>query len=205
VGQDGALVGMKSASRVNPHDAHGKLFITTSIRYAPGVALPLTPNIQKELFSFAFVRAVATVAGCSVTTPSTDNDSVDLVIESRLRGKLGESPRLEVQAKCTASPQERTDALVFDLPMKNYYDLRKRSLVPRILIVATVPGELPDDWVKFSPMGLLLKTKAFWQSLHGAPDVNNSSKVQVKLPKLQPFTVNSLNALMLLIADGGRP
>jgi len=80
-----------------------------------------------------------------------------------------------------------------------------RSLVPRILIVATVPGELPDDWVKFMPMGLLLKSKAFWQSLHGAPEVKNSSTVQVKLPRAQPFTVDNLNALMQRIADGGRP
>ncbi len=169
------------------------------------MAFPLPPNTQKELFSFAFVRAVATVAGCSVTTPSTDYDSIDLVIESRLSGTFGASPRLEVQAKCTASPRERADALVFDLPMKNYHDLRKRSYVPRILIVATVPGELPDDWVKFTPMGLLLKSKAFWRSLHGAPEVKNSSKVQVKLPTVQPFTVDNLNTLMQLIADGGRP
>lgn len=190
---------------ISPPDPPGKLVMTTEIRYAQRVTLTLPPTAQKELFSIAFVRAVATVAGCSVTTPSTDYDSVDLVIESRLRGAFGESPRLEVQAKCTASPEEQADALVFDLPRKNYHDLRKRSLVPRILLVAIVPGELPDDWVKFSPMGLLLKTKAFWHSLQGAPDVNNSTTVRVKLPKVQPFTVDNLNALMQLIADGGRP
>ncbi len=190
---------------ITPHDPPEKLGTATGIRYAHRVALTLPSTAQKELFSFAFVRAVATVAGCSVTTPSTDYDSVDLVIESRLRGAFGESPRLEVQAKCTASPEQQADALVFDLPSKNYHDLRKRSLVPRILLVAIVPGELPDDWVKFSSMGLLLKTTAFWHSLHGAPDVNNSSTVRVKLPTAQPFTVDSLKALMQRIADGERP
>ena len=176
-----------------------------TIRYASAVALALPANIQKELFSFAYVRAVATVAGCSVTTPSTDHDSVDLVIESRIRGKFGESPRLEVQAKCTASPKVRTGAIAFDLPMKNYHDLRKRSFVPRILVLATVPSELPSDWVKFTQMGLLLKCQAFWRSLHGDPDVSNSSKVQIKVPTVQQFTVDNLSLLMQRIADGESP
>ncbi|MEO5365718.1 MAG: hypothetical protein H7831_05085 [Magnetococcus sp. WYHC-3] len=39
-------------------------------------------NVQKEHFSEAYVRAVAAVAGYSVSRPGVDDDSVDLTISA---------------------------------------------------------------------------------------------------------------------------
>lgn len=40
-------------------------------------------NQQKELFSEAYVRAVAAVGGFSVSQPEVDDDSIDLKIVAR--------------------------------------------------------------------------------------------------------------------------
>jgi hypothetical protein len=40
-------------------------------------------NQQKEQFSYAYVRAVASVAGYGVHRPEPDDDSVDLVVSAR--------------------------------------------------------------------------------------------------------------------------
>ncbi len=167
--------------------------------------MSLPPSIQKEQFSRAFVHAVATVAGCSVTSPTCDIDSVDLVIESRIKGVFADSPRLEVQTKCTASPKVSNGSLAFDLPMKNYRDLTKQAFLPRILVVAMVPGDLPLDWLRHMPFGLMVKCHAVWKFMRGQPDLANAEKTRVLLPSEQTFTVEGLQRMMQRIADGGQP
>jgi len=63
-------------------------------------------NSRKELFSYAYVKAVAAVAGYSVQekTRTMDNAGLDLTIE--LPGELAGTlfPRFDAQVKCTSSP-----------------------------------------------------------------------------------------------------
>ena len=55
----------------------------------------MTPNLQMEQLSLAYVRAVAAGAGYQVSIPNPDVDSVDGVLAS----SMGRRPRIEFQAK----------------------------------------------------------------------------------------------------------
>ena len=59
---------------------------------------PMTPNMQMEQLSLAYVRAVAASAGYQLTRPEPDVDSVDGV----LMASFGKRPRVDFQAKATA-------------------------------------------------------------------------------------------------------
>jgi hypothetical protein len=58
---------------------------------------------RKEQFSFTYVRAVATVAGNSVSETPVDDDSIDLAIAGRVADGIPRPPRIELQVKCTSS------------------------------------------------------------------------------------------------------
>lgn len=158
---------------------------------------------RMEQFSLAYVRAVATVADCTVDKPSVDLESVDLVLSSTMTGLVG-SPRLEIQVKCTALPRG-IDQLSFDLKKKNYDDLRHVNvLVPRILVVLVIPENLAE-WVAHSEDGLTLKNCAYWISLVGHPENTNTQSVRVHLPRRQIFDARTVQGLMSIVAGGGRP
>jgi hypothetical protein len=101
---------------------------------------------RMQLFSRAYVEAVAAAAGYDVTRPSVDDDSIDGII----LGRVGRRPRIEFQLKATGRDLIREEQIHSPLPRKNYDDLRVETLVPRMLIVVTMP-EGEGDWIVQSP------------------------------------------------------
>ncbi len=165
--------------------------------------MPIDINQQKEQFSFAYIRAVATVAGYKVTREEVDDDSVDLTISETGGGGTVRSPKLDLQAKCTENPNSENGALSFDLKVKNYDDLRRDNvLVPRILILVVVPTNI-DDWLRQTDSELTLYRCGYWVSLRGRPETTNTSTVRVELPRIQIFSVDSLRDIMSQIGEGG--
>lgn len=160
-------------------------------------------SAKKEQFSLAYVGAVAAASGYSVHKPSVDNESIDLGISARTAGAI-RSPRLELQIKCTSLTPE-PEYIGFDLKKKNYDDLRHTNLlVPRILVVVLVPGDV-NDWIDHDERCLVLKHCGYWVSLLGLPEKANRRSVAVRLPRRQLFSPTGLQELMALIAGGGRP
>lgn len=161
---------------------------------------------QKEQFSIAFVRAVAAVAGCDVSRVEVDQDSIDLTISGRKsQGTTHRCPRLDIQLKCTETDDGKGAELVYELPMKNYDDLRLVEVhVPHILVVVCVPGEL-TQWLHESPEQTAMRRVAYWRSLRGEPAVPNKRTHAVHLPRSQRFTVAELRAVMARISEGGQP
>jgi hypothetical protein len=155
---------------------------------------------RKEHFSFAFVRAIASMAGFSVTVPSADKESVDLLIAGE-GTEIHAGPRLEVQVKCTSQDVVRTDCLQFRLKIKNYDDLRKELVcVPRILIVVCVPTEL-GSWINATEFKTTLKHSGYWISLRGLPETKNTGDyVAVTIPRNNRFTPTALVAVMAQIS-----
>ncbi|KAB8316949.1 DUF4365 domain-containing protein [Tolypothrix campylonemoides VB511288] len=90
---------------------------------------------QKEQLSNAYVRAIASVAGCSLYKPDVDDDNVDIGIASRGGTEPILSPRLELQLKCTSRDTLEESYIKYPLKLKNYDNLRINTLVPRILVV----------------------------------------------------------------------
>ncbi|MDY7015117.1 MAG: DUF4365 domain-containing protein [Cyanobacteriota bacterium] len=161
-------------------------------------------NAQKEEFSYAYIRAVASVAGYSVEQKSRpmDNAGVDLTIE--VPGEEGSIlfPRFDAQVKCTSSQKVYSaNYIKFPLPAKNYNRLRSEgTLAPLILIVVLVPDNL-NDWIKISENKTLIKHCGYWISLKGKPPTSNTFTVTIEIPRQNTFTPESLRRIMQKIGQ----
>jgi hypothetical protein len=146
-------------------------------------------NLQKEQFSVAFVRAVAAVAGVKVLRSSVDDDSIDIGLERT----GGCAPKLDLQLKCTADAVPTVGDIPFQLKIKNYDDLRRQTIAPRWLVTLFVPS-LAANWLAISadPAEMVLRHCAWWESMTGKPDLENTSSVTVHLPRKNVFTPESL-------------
>ena len=151
-------------------------------------------NQRKEQFSRAYVQAVAAMAGFAHYTPSVDDDSVDMGLAARSQ-MMSTAPRFEMQVKCTGGELLDGINLAFDLPRKNYDDLRCDTQVPRILVVVLVP-ELLEDWATQDETMLAMYRCGYWLSLSSYEPSNNESTIRVHLPRTQMFTVQQVTALM---------
>lgn len=157
-------------------------------------------NLRKAQFSIAFIRAISADAGCKVSIPETDTDSVDGMIMA----DLARRPRVEFQAKSTAGDIAKDGVLRYPLRIEDYRRLIPTDiLVPRILIVALLPPE-QDDWTHQTEDQLCLRRCAYWISLEGKQDTNNSSSVTLDIPTENIFNSEQLRGMMNKI-NTGRP
>jgi len=172
----------------------------------------LHDSLQKEEFSIAYIHAIAAAAGFGIENPRIDVDSVDLVVKQYGDSQLEDYPfyeALNVQLKCTSrSELIKTDHIAYPLKIKNYNDLRQKTMNPRILIVLQVPEET-QDWLKCSEQELTLRYSAYWFSLKKEPAVpitgKKDQKVTVHVPLKNKMTVKELQRIMNLLAKGEKP
>lgn len=158
----------------------------------------MTSNMQKELFSIAYIRAVAAVSGYQVTRPELDFDSVDGVLASSERRRA----RIEFQAKATSQDVLKGENIRFPLKMKNYDDLRDDDImIPRILIVVLMPRE-PEDWLTQTPDELCMRHCGYWLSLEGRPEKPNEATTTVSIPTSNIFDSSHLRDLMTKAGNG---
>ncbi len=155
-------------------------------------------NSQKEQFSIAYIHAVAAVAGLKLDRCSVDDDSIDVLIS-----RAGQrSPRLDLQLKCSSDIELKPDDFSFRIKLKNYDDLRRKTMVPRILAILHVPA-LIDQWFAETPDHLLLRHRAYWRSLLGEVEIKpakpedwQEKKITVRLPRVNLLNPASLIAMM---------
>jgi hypothetical protein len=105
-----------------------------------------------------------------------------------------QSAKIDVQLKATTSAccgQE----IPFSISRKNYDDLRRKSLVQRVLLVLF----LPSDWFGWSLEQIVIRGTAYWKCLHGMEETNNSSQVTVYLSQL--VTEDTLRDWMIAAAN----
>ena len=151
----------------------------------------MTLSNQKEQFSAAYARAVASVVGLNVSKCEVDDDSIDITFERS--GGLAE--RVDIQLKCTAATLPAEGDLRFPLKIKNYEDLSRPTIMPRILVVLFVP-EKCESWMEISPERAILRHAAWWLSLENAPATDNESKVTLTIPRSNLFTPGVLIDLL---------
>jgi hypothetical protein len=164
------------------------------------IRLNMDVNAQKEQFSTAFLYAVSAVAGCALSKPLPDDDSVDWTLSKRLPRR----PRLDVQIKCTAGDDWKGDHISFPLKRKNYDDLILTNLIsPRALIVVTVPDDI-SEWILLDSQELALRHCAHWVSLAGSAPTTNMTSVTVRIPRENVFSSDALTRIMDSINDNGR-
>lgn len=165
-------------------------------------------NNLKEAFSHAYVRAIAHAAGYFVHEANrpVDDDGIDLTILSRGTGGAVRSPRLDLQVKGTArliSEGPLEDVFPFDLPVKNYDELRSSEefQVPRILVVVVVPDDAAR-WVSATEQELVMRHCGYWKSLRGEPASGNDTMQRVKLSRSARFHVDQVKDIMDSIREG---
>ena len=96
------------------------------------------------------------------------------------------------------------DYIRYPLKVKNYNDLRKNALVPRILVVLLVPENL-EDWLQQSEAEMCMRNSAYWMSLPGQPETQNIANVTVSLHRSNQFTVPALKSMIQSISEGSLP
>lgn len=148
-------------------------------------------NACKDDYSRAVVRAIAAAAGVAASVPERDQDSIDLNLVAPDTHDAG-GPQLDVQLKCSQNIDPSSDRFSFELPVKNYNDLRRLPVyVPRVLVLVHVPADR-QEWIACGPEQMVLKRCAYWTSLAGEPETPNTSTVAVTVPTEQVFGVEAL-------------
>jgi hypothetical protein len=151
---------------------------------------------RKEQFSFAYVRAIAFVAGFSVSTPGVDDDSVDLTLAGRIVEGVPSGLKLDLQLKCTSEDVLREREVGYPLKRKNDDEPKLTGiLVPRLLVVVHVP-ESDEEWLRHTEDELTKRRCGYWANLLGLPEAANTSRVTVRLPRVNLFDVAGLRSLM---------
>lgn len=159
-------------------------------------------NSKKEEFSYAYIHAIAAMAGYSleIKPRALDNAGIDVTVTvpGEIHGKL--SPRFDAQIKCTSKTFTDKDKISYPLLVKNYERLRnERTYVEQLLIVVLVPKEI-EEWINFKNEENLLRAKAFWLSLKGAEKTKNADNIRVPIPTSNLLTSDSLKSVMEKIA-----
>ncbi len=167
-----------------------------------GQGKSLTENDIKEELSYACVHAVASRAGFALDYRRKDRDSVDVIISSkRPNATLNElqSVSLELQVKATAFERSDGNRFSFELPIKNYNELKVRTLCPRLLVVLALPT-LNSQWLTMSEDSLILRHCLYWHNLKGQPAVENKKSKTVWISRTNVFTPETLTVIMEKVA-----
>jgi hypothetical protein len=150
-------------------------------------------NTRKDHFSRAVVRAIAAAAGIGASVPELDQNSEDIEFAAPDTDD-GPGPKLAGQLKCSQNIDPSGDSFPYDLPIKNYNELRwpaSKLYVPRVLILVHVPVE-PADWFSCDPEQIVMRRCAYWMNLAGREAVDNVASVRVHVPTEQVFDVSAL-------------
>lgn len=156
-------------------------------------------------FSSAYVRAISAVAGCSVTKPDVDDDSIDLILKRRREGTKIRSQQLDIQLKSTYTDCVKTDHVAYSLKIKYYNDLRPINVaVARVLVIVTMNPEA-GNWLDHTEDNLSLFKCGYWISLREKPQVTNKSDVTIRIPRTQVFDASSLHRIFENLENGVIP
>jgi hypothetical protein len=153
----------------------------------------LTETDREEALSRAYVAAIAAGAGYVMAEQNFDRDGVDVQI--RAGGLM--RPSLDIQLKATINLGELTDDNKFRYALKrrNYDLLREQTMVPRILVVLSLPIDRAA-WLNVTADELILRRCAFWVSLATYPETQNKESVTISIQKHDQFDVDALKLLM---------
>lgn len=158
---------------------------------------------QKEQFNVAYVHAMASQAGLNTGNMKVDDQSVDLDVDGRFpTATKNRFPRISLQLKATSQKTVKDGVIKFQLPRKNYDDLKNdRLIIPRYLVVLLVPED-PDDWILHHPQHMSLHNTCYWTSIKNDPAVKNKSKVTIDIPLTQRLDSDALLHLVALASEG---
>jgi hypothetical protein len=167
----------------------------------------MTRNQRQEALSRAYVQAVAAQAGFSHTPRATDY-GIDLSLYAVARREtryVETGIVLDLQVKSTTRATREPGAIVHDLDVKAYNDLRDPAAHnPRILVLVILPAD-PADWLSQTEEGLTLRRCAYWQSLAGRGPTSRGRTVRLRIPRTNVFSPSALAGIFEHLRVRGEP
>jgi hypothetical protein len=152
----------------------------------------LTSQDHEEALSRAFIQAVAAGAGFVVASLDFDRDGIDCEIKAG--GAM--RPSIAVQLKATINLGEAIDGMYrYPLNRRNYDLLREPTQTPRVLVVLALPED-EREWLQVSADELVMRRCAYWVSLTGAQETENSRTITISVPEQNRLDVAALRGLM---------
>lgn len=154
----------------------------------------LLPYHHMELMSIAMTTAVCAGAKCNWSM-RTQDFGTDLSIHGE---RWVVQPQIDVQLKSTriASPSLFDNATFnYPLRLKNYNDLIRPTICPRILLLALLPLS-EDEWLIDKFDSFSFNYGIYWASLRGMPPTKNRQSVSVTFSLANRFNVQTLVAMM---------
>jgi hypothetical protein len=163
--------------------------------------MPNTQQLRMEDMSEAYLRALCAANGYTIDKREHDNDGVDigLVCSDKVADdSILESTELKIQLKSSyANITEHEDgSITYKLEVKNYKSLiSTKRMIPLILVVFHMPCE-EAQWIEQTTDWLKIKKCAYWISLKGKPDTDNTDKISIRIPAENLLTKDSLKEIM---------
>lgn len=153
-----------------------------------GAALLPVNHIKSEL-SLAYILALSAAAGFACEFTRVDLDSVDATLQAR--GLIDETckwhgAKIEVQLKASSVLDTAGESFAFDLPVKNYNDLRVQRVNPAILVVLALPKS-QSEWIRHDNKCLSIFKCAYWHNLLGAPETKNKNTKTISVSTNNEF------------------
>jgi len=148
------------------------------------------------------MRAICAQAGLNIKQHEFDN-GLDLEITSVRPENGGAYANVTVSFQLKATERwdvNGADHISYDLPVKNYNQLRQESITPQYLVLFTLPNE-QDDWIKYRfeqddhKHVVEIRHMAYYLSLKGKPKINNQKTIRVNIPVINKLTSQALMEL----------
>lgn len=164
----------------------------------------LPQSHRQEAICRAYVRVVAAQAG--VTCGELVQDyGVDMYLRGIERVEqiyLDTGPQIDLQLKSSTTAEVRAEGVFFDLDVRAYNLLRRRSAQRPCLLVVLVLPEEESHWFDQSAEELTLRRCAYWCSLRGDAPTNNQSSIRIQIPLSQVFSPDAVRAMMNVLSGG---
>jgi hypothetical protein len=150
-------------------------------------------------YAEGLVAAIAVAAGLNLGTYKSDVGIDAIIAAPGPRGTL-RGPKIEVQIKSWADPQESATAWRYPLKVDAYNDLAALGPheVPRYLILCIVP-DTAEGYARASHEGVRFHRAAYWHTLRDEAlleEPKDGSTKTVHVPKVQLLTPATLVALV---------
>lgn len=148
---------------------------------------------REEGLSRAYVYAVATIAGYTFSEANLDRDGIDL----RIHAGGFMSPAIGLQLKATIRLGEpgQDGNYRYDLCIEDYRRLIEPSQTPRYLVVLSLPED-ENKWLGVSDDEFVIRHCAYWISLEGMGDSENSRTKRIRIPTRNRFDPDALRELI---------
>lgn len=175
----------------------------------------ITENHQKEALSQAYATAIAGGAGLNFSFDRSfdygvDGTFQDVTVVSRPNGdgeitqrRVESGYKLDFQLKATKNWRIDGSNISYPLEAKTYNDLVERNKVdagsmyalPKVLLLLCLP-EKPRDWMSVDHTCMTLRDCCYWYKIPGTELTTNTSRVTIKIPRVNIFNPDKLRELM---------